>query len=130
MMSIWHVWRGQVAKTKNPVGGWPNGIVVKFAHSASAAWGSPVQIPDADIHTLHQATLWQHPTYKIEDDWQQMIAQGLSSSPKTNKKTPKILWDKRGFSAHLNSILGILQGLKFKFCPLSKTFKEFVYAFV
>ena len=38
------------------------GIVVKFVRSASVARGSRVQIPDTDLHTAHQATLWR-PTY-------------------------------------------------------------------
>ena len=49
--------------------GWPGGTVVKFACPASVAWGSRVQIQGADLHTAHQAMLWQHPTYKIEEDW-------------------------------------------------------------
>ena len=49
--------------------GRPSGVVVKLAHSTSAAWSLQVWIPCADLHTAHQATLWQHPTYKIEEDW-------------------------------------------------------------
>ena len=37
----------------------PRGLMIKFAHSALAAWGSQVQIPGADLHTAHQAMLWQ-----------------------------------------------------------------------
>ena len=44
------------------VWGWPTGIVVKFAWSALVAWGSPVWILGTDLHTAHQAMLWQHPT--------------------------------------------------------------------
>ena len=47
--------------------GQPSGIVVKFAHSASAAWGSWVCILGADLHTDSQTMLWWHPTHKIED---------------------------------------------------------------
>ena len=43
-------------------GGWLSGQVVKFARSASAAQGSPVQILGADLHPAHQAMLWPHPT--------------------------------------------------------------------
>ena len=50
-------------------GGQPNGAEVKFAHSALVARGSQVWILGADIHTARQATLWRHPTYKIEEDW-------------------------------------------------------------
>ena len=39
--------------------GWAGGAVVKFAHSASVARGSPVQIPGADPPTTYQAMLWQ-----------------------------------------------------------------------
>ena len=45
------------------------GIVVKFACSASATRGPQVQILGADLHTAHQAILWQYPIYKIEEDW-------------------------------------------------------------
>ena len=55
--------------------------MVKFAHSASEAQGSRFWIPGADLHTANQAMLWRHPTYKTEEDWQQMLAQGQSSSP-------------------------------------------------
>ena len=33
--------------------GRPGGVVVKFACSASAAWGLQVQIPGVDLHTAH-----------------------------------------------------------------------------
>ena len=39
--------------------GQPSGAAVKFACSASAAWGSLVQIPGVDLHTACQAMLWQ-----------------------------------------------------------------------
>ena len=49
------------------------GVVVKFACSASSARGLPVWIPGVDPRcgpsTAHQAMLWQHPTYKIEENW-------------------------------------------------------------
>ena len=47
---------------KSECRGQPGGVVVKFVHSASAAWGLQVQILDVDLHTTHQAMLWQHPT--------------------------------------------------------------------
>ena len=62
--------------------GWPSGVVVKFVRSTLAAWSLQVCILGADPHTTHQAVLLQHPTYKTEEDWQQMLAQGQSSSPK------------------------------------------------
>ena len=49
--------------------GWPGGIVIKFAHSTSAAQGSRVWIPGADPHIACQAMLWKCPTYKIEEYW-------------------------------------------------------------
>ena len=39
--------------------GQPGGTVVKFAHSTSEAWGSPVQIPGVDLHTTYLAMLLQ-----------------------------------------------------------------------
>ena len=53
---------------KNHYWGWSGGVVVKFVHSASAAQGSQVQNPGADLHGAHQAMLWWRPTYKIEED--------------------------------------------------------------
>ena len=50
--------------------GWSGGVVVKFAQSALAAWGSPVWILDMDLHTTHQAMLWSHPTQKNQKDLQ------------------------------------------------------------
>ena len=48
--------------------GRPGGIVIKFACSILVAQGSWFWIPGADLHTAHQALLWRHPTYKIEED--------------------------------------------------------------
>ena len=53
--------------------GQPCGVVVKFMHSALVAQGLGVQIPGEDLHTAHQAMLWQHLTYKI--GLAQMLAQ-------------------------------------------------------
>ena len=64
------------------------GIVVKFAHSASVTQGSRVRILGMDLDTAHQAMLWRCPTYKLEEDWKQMLAQGQSSSPKEKKMVP------------------------------------------
>ena len=47
----------------------PGCEVVKFVHSALAAWGSRVRILGADLHITHQAVLWQSPTHKMEEDW-------------------------------------------------------------
>ena len=49
--------------------GQPGGLVVKYTRSASVAQGWRVLILVMDPHTAHQAMLWQHPTYKIEEDW-------------------------------------------------------------
>ena len=49
--------------------GYPGGIAVKLACSASAARGLRVRILGVDLHTDHQAMLWWHPTYKIEEYW-------------------------------------------------------------
>ena len=49
--------------------GQPGGVVVKFVHSALAAQGSQAQTPGMDLHSAQEAMLWQHPTYKIEEDW-------------------------------------------------------------
>ena len=65
----YNFWKLLISKLCNR--GWPGGIVVKFARSTLAAQGSQVQIPRADLHTAHQAMLWQHPTYKTEEDWHQ-----------------------------------------------------------
>ena len=46
-------------KVKNR--GWPGGTGVKFARSASVAWGSRVPVLDTDLHTA-QARLWRSPT--------------------------------------------------------------------
>ena len=34
--------------------GQPGGIVVKFAHSTSVAWGSQVRISGSELHTAYQ----------------------------------------------------------------------------
>ena len=75
-------------------------VAVKFVRSASAARGSPVQIPGANTAPLgKKPCCGRHPTYKVEEDghrcelrvslpqqkeedWQQMLAQGQSSSEK------------------------------------------------
>ena len=49
-------------------GGQASGTVVKFAFSASAGLDSQFRIPGMDLHTAHQAMLWQRPTYEIEED--------------------------------------------------------------
>ena len=52
----------KAAALKKHSEGWPSGIVVKFACSTLAAWGSPpVWILGTDLHMAHQTVLWQHP---------------------------------------------------------------------
>ena len=53
---------------KETARGWPGGAAVKFAHSASAAWSSPVQIPAADMASLGKPCCGRRPTYKVEED--------------------------------------------------------------
>ena len=52
------------------VWGWPGGIVDKLLLSASVGQGLQVWILDMDLYTTHQAMVWRHPAYKIEEDWQ------------------------------------------------------------
>ena len=39
--------------------GRPTGAAVKFAHSASVAWGLPIWIPGVDLHIACETMLWQ-----------------------------------------------------------------------
>ena len=41
----------------NKNGGWPSGVVAKFARSASAAQGSLIRIPGIDLCTAYEAML-------------------------------------------------------------------------
>ena len=49
-------------------GGRPNGAVVMFACSNSAAQGSLVWIPGADMAPLGKPRCGRRPTYKVEED--------------------------------------------------------------
>ena len=116
----------QLHLQKHILWGWPGGVVVKFTHSASVAQGLQVHILGADLHDIHQATLWQCPTYKVEKtgtdvssvtiflkqkegDWQQMFAQGQSFSPKNKKQKTYFIrvstWVDFGYSSFLFSSL-------------------------
>ena len=64
------------------VRGQPGGAMVKFAHSASAAWDSLVWIPGVDIRTAWQAMLWQVSHIESRGRWAWMLTQGQSSSTK------------------------------------------------
>ena len=57
--------------------GWPCGVVVKFG---MLHFWALVQFPGMDLYHSLAAMLRQQPTYKIEGAWQQMLAQGESSS--------------------------------------------------
>ena len=48
--------------------GWPSGTAVKCVHSASAARGSQVRIPGADMALLDKPCCSRGPTYKVEED--------------------------------------------------------------
>ena len=48
--------------------GQPGGAAVKFARSASAAWGSPVQLLGVDVALLGKPCCGRHPMYKVEVD--------------------------------------------------------------
>ena len=56
--------------------------VIKSACSASAAWGSPIRIPGADLRTTWQAMLWQASHIQSRGRWAWTLAQGQSSSEK------------------------------------------------
>ena len=53
---------------KKSIVGLARDVVVGFMSSALVAQASQVQILGTDLHIAHQAMLWQHPTYKIEED--------------------------------------------------------------
>ena len=42
-------------------------------------------------YTTCQAVLWRGPTYKIEEDWRQMLAQSQSSSLKKKERKKRFL---------------------------------------
>ena len=50
------------------LGGQPVGAAVKWARSASAAQGSLVSIPGANMVPLVKPCCGRHPTYKVEED--------------------------------------------------------------
>ena len=68
----------KIDKWLGPAGG----VRVKFTRFSSAAQGSPVRIPGADLHTTYQAMLCQRPTYINGGRWAQILAQGQPSSAK------------------------------------------------
>ena len=50
------------------VSGWPGGTAIGCTRSASAAQGSPLRIPGADMASLGKPCCGKHPTYKVEED--------------------------------------------------------------
>ena len=58
------------AEEYNNGGHWgqPSGVVVKFAHSVSAAWGLQFRIPGADLALLVESCCGGIP-HKTEEDW-------------------------------------------------------------
>ena len=48
--------------------GWRGGAVVKCAHSALVAWGSPVRILGVDMALLGEPCCGRRPTFKVEED--------------------------------------------------------------
>ena len=97
--SPWQILKERRGTVKNAsLGGWPGGQVVKCACSTSAAQGSQVQIPGADVAPLIKPHCGGVPP-KVEEDWQQMLAQGQSSSPKNKQKQecwPSVKFQREG----------------------------------
>ena len=53
---------------ENKSQGQPGGAAIKCACSASAAWGSQVRVPGADMALLGNPCCCRCPTYKVEED--------------------------------------------------------------
>ena len=64
--------------------GSPDGVVVKFTHSALAAQGSGVWILGTDLHTTHHAVVASD--IQNRGRLAQILAEGQSSSPKKKIK--------------------------------------------
>ena len=62
--------------------GQPGGPAVKFAHSALEAWASLVRILVADMALLGKPCCGRHPTYKVEEDGQEVSAGPVFPSKK------------------------------------------------
>ena len=58
-----------------------NSTAVKFARSASEAWGAPVCIPSADLCTACLVMLWWASHIWSGGGWARMLAWGRSFSP-------------------------------------------------
>ena len=70
---LWALFALLLFAMRNMPWGRPGDGVIKFSCSALVAGGSQVPIPVMVVHTTHQAMLWQHPTYKIEEDWHRCL---------------------------------------------------------
>ena len=65
--------------------GWPSGLVVKFTHSASAAWGLKVQMSGVDLQIAHQSHTVAASHIQNRGRLAQMLAQRQSSSSRKRK---------------------------------------------
>ena len=61
-------WEIDKHNKKMQYGGRPSGAVVKCAHSASLAQGSPVQTLSSDMALLGKPCCGRRTTYKVEED--------------------------------------------------------------
>ena len=67
-----------------------------------------------DLHHSSVATLQWQPTYKIEEDWQQTLAQGESSLAKRKKKK-KYIYERKKQKENAYSVFSFVKGGKDKF---------------
>ena len=60
--------------------------MVKFACSVPEARGLQVQILGPDLHTAHQAMLWQNPIDKLEEDGSDLSSWPINLTKKEKRK--------------------------------------------